>query len=187
MSKFQKLEGRVSLYTVLGLLGGLFVLQCISPEQSFAFESAKKAIQEICGHMEGNLGGLLMTTAGVGALVAAAFGNFRASHSMLITAIGAATVSTILSLYFADAAQECRGQGHDINTDAGAGARTLDERFALPGVLRQDAAALGDANVEIAAGRDADFTQAAQFNHGGDEFELNTEDDGGLNDLADTF
>ncbi len=187
MRKFHKLEGRVSLYAVLGLLAGLFVLQCIAPEQSFAFDSAKKAIKEICGHMEGNLGGLLMTTAGVGALVAAAFGNFRASHSMIVTAIGAATVSTMLSLYFADAAKECTG-GHRINTEAGTTTRTLDDRFALPGVLRHEPGALGEANIEIAAGRQADFTQAAEFNHGGEEFELApAEDDGGLNDLADTF
>lgn len=74
---------------------------------AYAFESAKYAIQELCGHMTGSLGGLLMSAAGVGAIVAAAFGNFRASFSFLITGIGAFTVSAILSLYFPTAADTC--------------------------------------------------------------------------------
>lgn len=78
---------------------------------AFAFESAKFAIEELCGHMTGSLGGLLMSAAAVGGIAAAAFGNFRASFSFIITGIGAFTISALLSLYFPDAAESCTGDG----------------------------------------------------------------------------
>src|SRR5829696_6404304 len=90
------------------LAAGLTVF-LVLPENAHAFESVKFAIREICGHMEGHLGGLLMTVAAVGGIAAAALGNLRAMQSMIVTGIGAATVSAVLSLYFKDAASTCAG------------------------------------------------------------------------------
>ena len=77
-------------------------------ENAYAFDSAIWAIQELCGHMKGNYGALLMSTAGVGAIVSAAFGNYKASYGFIITGIGAFTITSMLSLYFPDAAQYCQ-------------------------------------------------------------------------------
>ena len=78
----------------------------------FAFadglKSAEFAISEICGHIMGSLGALLMATAGVGAVVSAAFGNLKASYGLIVVGVGAFTVSSFLSLYFPAAAAFCK-------------------------------------------------------------------------------
>lgn len=76
-----------------------------------ALASVEFAIKEICKYMEGSLGGLLMTAAGVGGIASAAFGNMKAMYSCLVTAIGAYGTSAVLSLHFADAAKQCNGGG----------------------------------------------------------------------------
>lgn len=67
------------------------------------------AIQELCKYMIGDLGGLLTAVAGFGAIVAAAFGAYRAFYSAIITAVGAYTISSILSIFFPQAAGTCNG------------------------------------------------------------------------------
>ena len=86
---------------------GLVLLGVSLPETAQAFSSAEWAIGELCSHMEGNLGALLMSAAGVGAVISAALGNFRASYSLIIVGIGGFSVSAMLSLYFPDAATTC--------------------------------------------------------------------------------
>ena len=98
-----------TMATRLGIYScGLLMVGLALPESAFAFDSARWAIQELCAHIEGNLGALLMSAAGVGAVVSGAFGNFRASYGFLIVGIGAFSVSAILSLYFGAAATECQ-------------------------------------------------------------------------------
>lgn len=75
-----------------------------------ALASVDFAIKEICGHMMGNLGGLLMAAAGVGSIASAAFGNMKAMYSCLVTAMGAFGVSTVLSLHFQAAYTLCKGE-----------------------------------------------------------------------------
>lgn len=93
---------RLSLLTL-----GVSLLVVSVPQLAFAFDSAEFAISEICGHMEGNLGALLMSVAGVGAVVSAAMGNFRAAFTCLIVGIGAFGTSAMMSFYFPDAAEVC--------------------------------------------------------------------------------
>jgi hypothetical protein len=93
---------------------GLFVTGYIFiPTEVSALASVEFAIKEICQHMQGNLGGLLMATAGVGGLISAAFGNMKAMYSCVVTAIGAFTISSMLSLHFDAAAGHCNGGGGD--------------------------------------------------------------------------
>ncbi len=80
----------------------------LSAEAQLGSGMVKFAIQELCGEMMGGLGALLTATAGFGAIVAAAFGAYRAFYSAIITAVGAFSVSAILSLYFPAAAGECK-------------------------------------------------------------------------------
>ena len=140
-----------------------FALILIFASNAFAFESVQFAIEEICGHMQGNLGGLLMTTAGIGGIVAAAFGNLRASHSLIVVGVGAAALSRFLSLYFPQAAELCHDAGQlqaqnaevaigwnnnfNINPGAAAGQERIND-------LNTDN--LGAA-INIAAGREANF------------------------------
>lgn len=133
-------------------------------EAAFAFESVKFAIKEICGHMTGNLGGLLMTVAGIGGLASAAFGNFRASQSLIVTGIGAFAISAILSLYFPKAAGECSG-------NAAAGGRVLKTDFAGPAIEFKDTLNNRNAAIAVARGNEADFTKSAQLNQTGESLE----------------
>ena len=74
-----------------------------------ALASVDFAIEEICSHMMGNLGGLLMAAAGVGGIASAAFGNMKAMYSCLVTAIGGFGVNSVVSLHFEAAAAKCNG------------------------------------------------------------------------------
>ena len=83
------------------------------PSTSFAFDTAviDWAIKELCGHITGSLGGLLVSVAALGAIVAAAMGSYRVFYSAIMTAVGAFAISSIVSLYFEDAASLCSGGG----------------------------------------------------------------------------
>ncbi|MCB0323774.1 MAG: hypothetical protein KDD69_09385 [Bdellovibrionales bacterium] len=139
------------------------------PNDAFAFASARFAIEEICGHMTGSLGGLLMTVAGIGGLVAAAFGNFRASQSFIVTAIGAFAIGSVLSIYFEDAAAVCDsggggGGGGAITRTTAASARTeAGDPF---NVVESDLARSRNAAARIGAGIGADFSKAAELPQG---------------------
>ncbi len=129
---------------------------------AFAFESVEFAIEEICGHMQGNLGGLLMTTAGIGGIVAAAFGNLRASHSLIVVGVGAAALSGILSLYFPVAAEFCHDAGQ-LQAEGGGNNGEVANGFNNNlDVNPADAAGRARINnfnaaIDVAAGRQADF------------------------------
>jgi len=129
-----------------------------SPEESHAFASAKFAIEQLCGYMMGNLGALLMTTAGVGAIVSAAFGNFKASYSLIITGIGAFSVSSMLNLYFPIAAESCKEGANGSPSN-----RTIN--FDMPAVPLKSKISRTISNPElaIAAGQTVDFSRGAQL------------------------
>jgi hypothetical protein len=104
--KSDNMNKRKQIVTYLGA-GILGVSVTIMPSDAFALASVEFAIKEICNHMQGNLGGLLMATAGVGGLISAAFGNMKAMYSCVVTAVGAFTISSMLSLHFESAARLC--------------------------------------------------------------------------------
>lgn len=119
-----------------------------APLDVFALESVKFAIRELCQHIEGNLGGLLMVAAGVGGMISAAFGNMKALYSCIVTGIGAFTASSMLSLYFPAAYKECNGAGGAnaktavIESDAGSAAVSrINEVKALSGFLGTNSSA----------------------------------------------
>jgi len=59
-----------------------------------------RAICQLLRLIEGSFGGLLMTVAGVGAVISAAFGQMKAGYSMLVTGLGAFILRSLVSLYF---------------------------------------------------------------------------------------
>ena len=116
----------------------LFII-VIAPFNVFALESVKFAIKELCLHMEGSLGGLLMVAAGVGGMISAAFGNMKALYSCIITGIGAFTVSSMLSLYFPEAAKICSGAAGTTRTKVSVEATNVsqvDEVAAVHGLFK---------------------------------------------------
>ena len=141
------------LFKIIKILSVSFALLLLYASNAFAFESVEFAIEEICGHMQGNLGGLLMTTAGIGGIVAATFGNLRASHSLIVVGVGAAAISAILSLYFPAAAEICDASGGEI---ANSFTADLDNTNIGAGALQARTNNFGAA-LDIASGRQANF------------------------------
>lgn len=90
---------------------GLFIFGAVTPVYAFDTAVVDWAIGELCGHITGHLGGLLVTVAGFGAIVAAAMGSYRVFYGAIITAVGAFATSTIMGLYFPEAANVCNGGG----------------------------------------------------------------------------
>jgi hypothetical protein len=50
--------------------------------------------------IEGNLGAMIMVIAGLAAIVSAAFGAFRAAVSLLVVAIGAFVLRSLVEIFF---------------------------------------------------------------------------------------
>ena len=50
--------------------------------------------------IEGSFGALVMVVAGLGAIIAAAFGAYRAAVGMLVVAVGAFILRALVSLFF---------------------------------------------------------------------------------------
>jgi hypothetical protein len=106
---FQMLGKLTSSKTVYVLLGiGVLSLGSAQPAHAFNTDVIDWAIGELCGHIQGHLGSLLTTAAAFGAIVAAAMGSYRVFYGAIMTAVGAFAVSTIMSLYFPEAANICK-------------------------------------------------------------------------------
>lgn len=124
--------------SAFALVAGLSI-----PSTSWAFDTAviDWAIRELCDHITGSLGGLLVSVAALGAIVAAAMGSYRVFYSAIMTAVGAFAISSIVSLYFEDAAGLCAGGG-----GGGGGARVATGADARPATVNTDASqrAVGD-------------------------------------------
>ncbi|MCB0346012.1 MAG: hypothetical protein KDD66_12905 [Bdellovibrionales bacterium] len=50
--------------------------------------------------IEGNLGALVMIAAGLGAIIAAAFGAYRAAVGLLVVAVGAFILRSLVAIFF---------------------------------------------------------------------------------------
>ena len=122
-------------------IAGLVLASPYEAQAAFSTQVIDWAIKELCGHMQGHLGGLLVAVAALGALVAAAMGSYRAFYSAIITAVGAFAISTILSLNFREAADQCKQGGG--GGGGGAGGR-LATAPAEPGKQAAKAAAAKD-------------------------------------------
>lgn len=154
----------VSFSSATVVLFGALAAVLLLPKDVYAFDSAIFAIEEICGHMQGKLGGLLMTVAGIGGLTAAAFGNMRATQSLIVVGIGAFAISSVLSIHFPEAAGHCNGGG---NETARRIARTANvNQF---NVVEADIAARRATALRIGAGNSVDFTIAAPLPQGDED------------------
>ena len=105
--------------------------------EPFAGGVIREAYCDVIGYVEGEFGGLLMVIAGILAFGAAAFGDFKHGVTMIVTAIGAYTVSALVSLYFGQLCGGAAATNRAVNANR-------------PANL--------EAALAIGAGRDVDFT-----------------------------
>lgn len=68
----------------------------------FADGVIRNAFCDIASLIEGSFGSLLATVAGVFLVISAAFGNLKQSPAFIMTAVGAATITTGVAVYFGD-------------------------------------------------------------------------------------
>lgn len=115
---------KINMYKTLSFLTVSCLVVILYVPSAHALASVDFAIREICSHMQGSLGGLLMAAAGVGGVASAAFGNMKAMYSCLVTGIGAFGISAVLSLHFQDAYAKCSGSN---SVPPPPGARTVQD------------------------------------------------------------
>ncbi|RMG40574.1 MAG: hypothetical protein D6719_10505 [Candidatus Dadabacteria bacterium] len=62
-----------------------------------------EAVNVIITYIEGSFGALIMVVSGIAAIMSAAFGQYRAALSLLVVAVGAFILRSIISTFFNDA------------------------------------------------------------------------------------
>jgi len=61
------------------------------------------AVNAVLTYLEGTFGALVMAAAGIGAILSAAFGQYKAALSLMVVAIGAFILRSLMSTFFNDA------------------------------------------------------------------------------------
>lgn len=65
-------------------------------------ERLNDAVNAIMTYLEGSFGALIMASAGVGAIMSAAFGQYKASLSLLVVAVGSFILRSLMGTFFND-------------------------------------------------------------------------------------
>jgi hypothetical protein len=60
------------------------------------------AVNTIMTYLEGSFGALVMAAAGIGAILSAAFGQYKAALSLMVVAVGAFILRSLISTFFND-------------------------------------------------------------------------------------
>jgi hypothetical protein len=63
-------------------------------------ERIDEAVAILLHHLQGSFGALIMVSAGIGAMLGAAFGQYRASLSLLVVAVGSFILRSIIETFF---------------------------------------------------------------------------------------
>ena len=108
-----------AIMLVLGfvlLSGGLVELSLAQGRGTNSFSEAdfddtliRNSVGNLFKLVEGAFGALIMVVAGLGAIVAAAMGAYRAAVGMLVVAVGAFILRALVSLFFGSDYQDCAG------------------------------------------------------------------------------
>lgn len=79
-------------------LSALYI--AVSPMNAFAYAGTPAiACNILLAYMEGSFGALVAAAAGVGAIIAAAVGGFKAAWALLVVSIGSFILRSYLTLY----------------------------------------------------------------------------------------
>lgn len=60
------------------------------------------AVNAIMTYLEGSFGALIMAASGIGAIMSAAFGQYKAALSLMVVAVGAFILRSLMSTFFND-------------------------------------------------------------------------------------
>ena len=65
-------------------------------------ERITNAVNAIMTYLEGSFGALIMAASGVGAIMSAAFGQYKAALSLMVVAVGAFILRSLIGTFFND-------------------------------------------------------------------------------------
>ena len=91
------------MFGIMLLIGGLVELSSAQEtfsEADYDDELVRNAVGNLFRLLEGAFGALIMVVAGLMAVITAAMGSFRTALSMLIVAVGAFILRSLVSLFF---------------------------------------------------------------------------------------
>jgi predicted dinucleotide-utilizing enzyme len=60
------------------------------------------AVNAVLSYLEGTFGALIMAAAGIGAIISASFGGYKAAISLMVVAVGAFILRSLMSTFFND-------------------------------------------------------------------------------------
>lgn len=99
-----KAQGQVMLFLMgIGLLtAGLSQGADAQLVTTYNDDRVANSVNAILTYIEGSFGALVMVSAGIGAILSSAFGQYRAALGLLVVAVGAFILRSILATFFND-------------------------------------------------------------------------------------
>jgi len=97
---------RLALFVVGVAILGLGLTQdgnaAFAGETTYNDERINNAVNAIMLYLEGSFGALIMAASGIGAIMSAAFGQFKAALSLMVVAVGSFILRSLISTFFND-------------------------------------------------------------------------------------
>lgn len=94
------------LVVVLGLIVLFFGVhdtlyaQAVGGRTNYNPERINNAVNAVMTYIEGSFGALVMAAAGIGAIMSAAFGQYKSCLSLMVVAIGAFILRSLMDTFF---------------------------------------------------------------------------------------
>lgn len=95
-----QVQGILFLVGITLLAGGLAQSSFALNDTTYNDDGFRAIASLLLTHIEGAFGALLMIVAGIGAIFSAALGQYRAALSLLVVAIGAFILRTLVQTFF---------------------------------------------------------------------------------------
>jgi hypothetical protein len=99
--QFVMFTAGVALLTC-GLLNGAHAIDGGGPDMTTEYndERIANSVTTILRYLEGSFGALVMVVSGIGAILSAAFGQYKAALGCLVVAVGAFILRSFMSTFF---------------------------------------------------------------------------------------
>lgn len=99
-------QARLALFVagvaVLGLGLSHDVYAAIEGQTTYNDDRINNAVNAIMTYLEGSFGALIMAASGIGAIMSAAFGQYKAALSLMVVAVGSFILRSLISTFFND-------------------------------------------------------------------------------------
>jgi hypothetical protein len=103
-------QARLALFVAGVVVLGLGLSQEVSAngttggkiETTYNDEKIANAVNAIMTYLEGSFGALIMAASGVGAIMSAAFGQYKAALSLMVVAVGSFILRSLIGTFFND-------------------------------------------------------------------------------------